>query len=91
MYCLRYAVETGIRVDTADYVDIENCIVFDNTGYGILVNNNAEPTDVRKCTVYNSGKSGIRCSTSDTTIIDTISTSNSEWGVEHIRNRGCQY
>jgi len=71
----------GIRVDTADYVDIENCLVFDNAGYGILIASNAEPTDVKHCTVYGNGKSGIRCNASDTTIIDTISTSNSEWGV----------
>ena len=71
----------GIRVDTADYVDIENCLVFSTAGYGILVNSNAEPTDIKKCTVYGSGKSGIRCNASDTAIIDTISTSNSEWGV----------
>ena len=71
----------GIRVDTADYVDIENCLSFSNAGYGILVNSNAEPTDIKKCTVNGNSKSGIRCSTSDTAIIDTISTSNSEWGV----------
>ena len=83
--CIVYDIGGGtggaIRVDTADYVDVENCLVFSNAGYGILVNSNAEPTDIKKCTVYGSGKSGIRCNASDTVITDTISTSNSEWGV----------
>ena len=81
--CIVYDIGgNGIKVDTADYVDIENCLVFDNSNSGILVNSNAEPTDIKKCTVYNSGQGGIKCSASDTTIRDTIVTNSAQWGID---------
>lgn len=82
VYDIGGATGGGIRVDTADYVDIDNCLVFDNAGSGILIASNAEPTDIKKCTVYNSGKGGIKCSASDTTIRDTIVTNSTEWGID---------
>ena len=79
--CEIHGVTNGIKIDYADNITIENCLIYGNKSRGILAGNNADGLIVKNCTIYGNVEDGIKCSGSDTAIIDTIITDNGLYGI----------
>lgn len=67
----------AIRLENVSNGVLQNNIVYDNEGYGILLDKESEWNVVRENTVFNSGLSGIICTnSSNNDILDNIAFNN---------------
>ena len=73
----------GIKFDAGDYGKAENCLIYDNQTNGIEFAGNADGATIDNCTIHsNNANDGMHIATSDTTVIDCIITSNTQWGID---------